>query len=56
MIKLALTDLDDTLIPFGTPGASDRAIAAIHAMIDAGLHFGPGHGSRAHGHGLDVQG
>ncbi len=41
MIKLALTDLDDTLIPFGTPGASDRAIAAIHAMIDAGLHFGP---------------
>lgn len=41
MIKLALTDLDDTLIPFGAPRASDRTIAAIHAMIDAGLHFGP---------------
>ena len=41
MIKLALTDLDDTLIPNGQGGASDRAIAAIHAMFDAGLHFGP---------------
>lgn len=41
MIKLALTDLDDTLIPVGAPRASDRALAAIHAMLDAGLHFGP---------------
>ena len=41
MIKLVLTDLDDTLIPKGQDGASDRAIAAIHAMLDAGLHFGP---------------
>lgn len=41
MIKLALTDLDDTLIPSGQDGASDRAIAAIHAMLNAGLHFGP---------------
>ncbi len=41
MIKLALTDLDNTLIPMGAPHASMRAIAAIHAMLDAGLHFGP---------------
>lgn len=41
MIRLALTDLDDTLIAFGRPRASDRALAAIHGMLDAGLHFGP---------------
>jgi hydroxymethylpyrimidine pyrophosphatase-like HAD family hydrolase len=42
MIKLALTDLDDTLIPLAHRGsASDRTIEAIHAMLDAGLHFGP---------------
>ncbi len=41
MIKLALTDLDNTLIPMGAPHASVRAIAAIHAMLNAGLHFGP---------------
>lgn len=41
MIKLALTDLDDTLIPVGAPRASDHAIAGIHAMLDAGLRFGP---------------
>lgn len=41
MIKLALTDLDDTLIPFGAPCASPQAIKAIRAMLDAGLRFGP---------------
>ncbi len=41
MIKLALTDIDNTLIPLGAPHASMHAIAAIHAMLDAGLHFGP---------------
>ena len=41
MIKLALTDLDDTLIPVGAPRATDRAIAAMHAMVDTGLHVGP---------------
>lgn len=41
MIKLALTDLDNTLIPQGAPHASMRAIAGIHAMLCAGLHFGP---------------
>lgn len=41
MIKLVLTDLDDTLIPFGTPCATPRALAAIHALQDAGVHFAP---------------
>ena len=41
MIKLVLTDLDDTLIPFGASGASDNALAAIHELLDAGLSFGP---------------
>ncbi|OFK23425.1 HAD hydrolase family protein [Olsenella sp. HMSC062G07] len=41
MIKLALTDLDDTLIPYGAPSASDRAIAAIGSLLDRGIHFGP---------------
>lgn len=41
MIRLALTDLDDTLIPFGAPCASHDAIRAIRAMLTAGLRFGP---------------
>ncbi|MGN0070818.1 MAG: HAD family hydrolase [Atopobiaceae bacterium] len=41
MIKLILTDLDDTLIPVGAPCASERARAAIHALLDRGIHFGP---------------
>ena len=41
MIKLVLTDMDDTLIPAGRNGASDYAIEGIHAMQAAGLHFGP---------------
>ena len=41
MIKLVLTDMDDTLIPAGCNGASDYAIEGIHAMQAAGLHFGP---------------
>ena len=39
MIKLVLTDMDDTLIPAGHDGASDYAIEGIHAMQAAGLHF-----------------
>ena len=41
MIRLALTDLDNTLIPMGAPHASMYALSAIHAMLDAGLWFGP---------------
>ena len=41
MIKLVLTDLDDTLICHGQPRATDHAIAGVRAMRAAGLHFGP---------------
>lgn len=41
MIKLALTDMDDTFIAKGNDGASQHAIDAIHAVQEAGLHFGP---------------
>lgn len=44
MIKLAVSDLDDTLIAVGRPCATRHAIEGIHAMLDAGLHFGPASG------------
>lgn len=44
MIKLALTDLDDTLIAVGHPCASRHALEGAHAMFDLGLHFGPATG------------
>lgn len=44
MIKLALTDLDDTLIAVGHPCASRHALDGAHAMLELGLHFGPATG------------
>lgn len=44
MIKLAVTDLDDTLIAVGHPCASRHALEGVHAMLDLGLHFGPATG------------
>ena len=42
MIKLALTDLDDTLVPYGQGRASDAAIAALRAANAApGVVAGP---------------
>lgn len=39
MIKLILTDLDETLIHYGLSRATDHAIAAIHEAQAAGVHF-----------------
>ena len=44
MIKLVLTDIDNTLIPLGAGKATDRALAGIHALLDAGVAFGPATG------------
>ena len=50
MIKLVLTDLDNTLIPhkpgeaFHAAALSDEGLVAIRALIDAGVHFGPATG------------
>ncbi len=41
MIKLALTDLDNTLIPLGQSSASVYARQAIHDALDAGMYVGP---------------
>ncbi len=44
MIKLALTDMDNTLVPLGARGISRRTAEAIHAAVDAGVLFGPSTG------------
>lgn len=44
MIKLVLSDIDNTLVPLGEPHASQRAIDAIHDLISVGVRFGPATG------------
>lgn len=44
MIRLVLTDMDNTLIPFGEPSVTERDVAAIHAATAAGVRFGPATG------------
>ena len=44
MIKVALSDMDNTLIPFGTERVSKRALAAIAQAREAGILFGPATG------------
>lgn len=41
MIKLVLSDMDNTLIPFGRERVSQRTIDAIHACQEQGVDFGP---------------
>lgn len=43
-IKLVLSDMDGTLLPFGAKAVSKRTIAAIHALREAGIAFGPSSG------------
>lgn len=44
MIKLAVSDLDDTLIAVGRPHATRHALDGIRAMQRMGLHFAPASG------------
>ena len=44
MIKLVLTDIDNTLIPLGAGKATDHALEGIHALLDVGVAFGPATG------------
>ncbi|WP_077597541.1 HAD family hydrolase [Olsenella urininfantis] len=46
MIKLVLSDLDDTLMAYGRPNVSDRALRAIRSCQEAGVHFAPATGRR----------
>lgn len=41
MIKLVLSDMDNTLIPFGQEQVSQRTIDAIHACQEQGVDFAP---------------
>lgn len=41
MIKLVLSDMDNTLVPFGRERVSQRTIDAIHACQEQGVDFGP---------------
>lgn len=44
MIKLVLSDMDNTLLPFGQTLVSPRTVDAIHEVLDAGVLFGPATG------------
>lgn len=39
-IKLVLTDVDGTILPYGERQIPERTIDAFHAAIDAGIHVG----------------
>ncbi len=41
MIKLVLSDMDNTLVPFGRERVSQRTIDAIHACQEQGIDFAP---------------
>lgn len=44
MIKLVLTDIDGTILPYGQRVVSARMRAAMHAALDAGIRVGPASG------------
>lgn len=44
MIRLVLSDIDNTLIPFGNAHANKHTLQAIHTCQDAGVVFGPATG------------
>ena len=43
-IKLILTDIDGTILPYGAARVSERTVAALHAALDAGIVAGPASG------------
>ena len=43
-IKLVLTDIDGTILPYGQTCVSERARAAFHMAQAAGIHIGPASG------------
>ena len=44
MIKLVLSDMDNTIVPLGAGRVSDRVRDAVHACLDAGVRFAPATG------------
>ena len=43
-VKLILSDIDGTILPWGHKVVSERTRAAFHAAMDAGLAVGPASG------------
>ena len=43
-IKLILSDIDGTILPFGQRVVPERTRRAMHAALDAGIHVGPASG------------
>ena len=43
-VKLILTDIDGTVLPYGQKAVSERTIASFHAAQAAGIHVGPATG------------
>ena len=43
-IKLILSDIDGTILPYGAACVSERTRRAFHAALDAGIHIGPASG------------
>lgn len=43
-IKLALTDIDGTILPYGESVINERVIGAMRACVAAGIHVGPASG------------
>lgn len=43
-IKLILTDIDGTILPYGKKTVTERCRAAFHAALDAGILVGPASG------------
>jgi Cof subfamily protein (haloacid dehalogenase superfamily) len=48
MVKLALSDMDNTLLAYGRPFVSRRAIEAIHRLGSVGVRFAPASGRGIH--------
>ena len=48
-IKLILSDIDGTILPYGQRVVSEACLAAFHAALDAGIHIGPASGRGASG-------
>ena len=46
-IKLILSDIDGTILPYGQTVVSDACLASFHAALDAGIHIGPASGRGA---------
>ncbi|MBR3385815.1 MAG: HAD family phosphatase [Atopobiaceae bacterium] len=49
MIKLVLSDMDNTIVPLGAGRVTDRMREAVHACLDAGVRFAPATGRDSDG-------